>query len=54
MTFAALFLPTQSIGFSPKHTRFAGTLTLMADTLICLWTDLAEPVVMGATITVRR
>jgi len=39
-----LFLPTQSVGFSPEHTRFAGTLTLKADTLIRLWTELAESV----------
>jgi creatinine amidohydrolase len=39
-----LFLPTQSIGFSPEHTRFAGTLTLRAETLLRLWTELAESV----------
>ena len=39
-----LFLPTQSIGFSPEHMRFAGTLTLKADTLLRLWTELAESV----------
>ena len=39
-----LFLPTQSIGFSPEHTRFAGTLTLKAETVIRLWTELAESV----------
>ncbi len=40
----ALFLPTQSVGFSPEHTRFAGTLTLKAETIIQLWTELAESV----------
>lgn len=40
----ALFLPTQAIGFSPEHTAFAGTLTLKADTVIRLWTELAESV----------
>ncbi len=40
----ALFLPTQSVGYSPEHTAFAGTLTLKADTLIRLWTDIAESV----------
>ena len=40
----ALFLPTQAIGFSPEHTAFAGTLTLKADTIIALWTELAESV----------
>ena len=39
-----LFLPTQSIGFSPEHMRFAGTLTLRADTILRLWTELAESV----------
>jgi creatinine amidohydrolase len=40
----ALFLPTQAIGFSPEHTAFAGTLTLKAETVIRLWTELAESV----------
>ena len=40
----ALFLPTQTVGYSPEHTAFAGTLTLKADTLIRLWTDIAESV----------
>ncbi|MEO6017232.1 MAG: creatininase family protein [Polaromonas sp.] len=39
-----LFLPTQSIGFSPEHTGFAGTLTLKAETIIRLWTEIAESV----------
>lgn len=39
-----LFLPTQAVGFSPEHTRFAGTLTLKAETVIRLWTELAESV----------
>ena len=39
-----LFLPTQSVGFSPEHTRFAGTLTLKAETILRLWTELAESV----------
>jgi creatinine amidohydrolase len=38
----ALFLPTQAVGFSPEHTRFAGTLTLRAETLIRVWTELGE------------
>lgn len=37
-----LFLPTQSVGFSPEHAAFAGTLTLKAETVIRLWTDLGE------------
>lgn len=40
----ALFLPTQSVGFSPEHTRFAGTLTLKAETILRLWTEIAESV----------
>lgn len=39
-----LFLPTQSVGFSPEHTRFAGTLTLKAETILRLWTEVAESV----------
>jgi creatinine amidohydrolase len=39
-----LFLPTQAVGFSPEHTRFAGTLTLKSETVIRLWTELAESV----------
>ena len=38
----ALFLPTQAIGYSPEHTAFAGTLTLRAETVIRLWTEIAE------------
>jgi len=40
----ALFLPTQAVGYSPEHTAFAGTLSLKAETLIRLWTDIAESV----------
>jgi creatinine amidohydrolase len=40
----ALFLPTQAVGFSPEHTRFAGTLTLRAETLIRVWTEIGEGV----------
>lgn len=40
----ALFLPTQGVGFSPEHTRFAGTLTLKSETLIRLWTEIGEGV----------
>ncbi|PKO27524.1 MAG: creatininase [Betaproteobacteria bacterium HGW-Betaproteobacteria-9] len=40
----ALFLPTQAVGFSPEHTRFAGTLTLKADTVLRLWTEIGEGV----------
>jgi creatinine amidohydrolase len=40
----ALFLPTQAVGLSPEHARFAGTLTLKAETVIRLWTDIGESV----------
>jgi creatinine amidohydrolase len=40
----ALFLPTQAVGFSPEHAAYAGTLTLKVETLIRLWTDIAESV----------
>ena len=39
-----LFLPTQAVGFSPEHTAFAGTLTFKSETLIRLWTEIAESV----------
>ena len=39
-----LFLPTQAVGFSPEHDRFAGTLTLKSETVIRLWTDIGESV----------
>ena len=38
------FLPTQSVGLSPEHAAFPGTLTLKPETLIRLWTDIAESV----------
>lgn len=36
----ALFLPTQSVGLSPEHARFAGTLTLSPQTVLSLWSDI--------------
>ena len=39
-----LFLPTQSVGFSPEHTAFAGTLSLKSETIIKLWTEVGESV----------
>ena len=39
-----LFLPTQAVGFSPEHTAFPGTLTLKSETVIRLWTEIAESV----------
>ena len=38
------FLPTQAVGYSPEHARFAGTLTLKPETIVRLWTDIAESV----------
>ena len=38
----ALFLPTQAVGYSPEHTRFAGTLTLKAETVLRVWTEIGE------------
>jgi len=39
-----LFLPTQSVGKSNEHMRFPGTLTLSAETLLRVWTDIGESV----------
>ncbi len=40
----AVFLPAQVVGYSPEHTAFAGTLSLKAETVIRLWTEIAESV----------
>ncbi len=39
-----LFLPTQAVGLSPEHAAFPGTLTLKAETILRLWTDIGESV----------
>ena len=39
-----LVLPTQAIGLSPEHARFAGTLTLSAETLIRMWKEIGAGV----------
>ena len=39
-----LFLPVLRLGHSPEHAAFAGTLSLKAETVIRLWTDIAESV----------
>jgi creatinine amidohydrolase len=39
-----LILPTQAVGLSPEHAAFPGTLTLKAETIIRLWTDIGESV----------
>ena len=41
---SVLFLPTQAVGLSPEHQRFPGTLTLKAETVIALWTQIGESV----------
>jgi creatinine amidohydrolase len=46
-----LFLPTQAIGLSPEHARFPGTLTLKSETVIRLWTEIAESV---AAVGIRK
>lgn len=38
------FLPMQSVGKSNEHIAFPGTLTLSAETLIRLWTEIGESV----------
>jgi len=40
----ALFLPTQALGKSNEHQRFAGTLTLGAETLQRIWMDIGASV----------
>jgi len=37
-----LFLPTQQVGYSPEHSRFAGTLTLSFATVTAAWIELGE------------
>jgi creatinine amidohydrolase len=39
-----LFLPVQPAGYSPEHSAYPGTLSLKAETVIRLWTDIAESV----------
>ncbi len=50
-TLKVLFLPTQAIGLSPEHARFPGTLTLKSETVIRLWTEIAESV---AAVGIRK
>ncbi|WP_395689206.1 creatininase family protein [Caenimonas koreensis] len=38
----ALFMPTQQVGYSPEHSRFAGTLTLPYQSVIDTWVELGE------------
>lgn len=37
-----LFLPTQTVGYSPEHQAFAGTLTLSSTTVTASWIELGE------------
>jgi len=39
-----LFLPTQPVGLSPEHARFAGTLTLSSETVMRLWKEIGAGV----------
>lgn len=39
-----LFLPTQTIGYSPEHQSFAGTLTLEPQTVISVWLDIGASI----------
>jgi creatinine amidohydrolase len=41
---SVLVLPTQQVGYSPEHARFAGTLTLPVETVIATWIALGESV----------
>jgi creatinine amidohydrolase len=42
-----LFLPTQQVGYSPEHSRFAGTLTLSSATVAATWIALGECVALA-------
>jgi creatinine amidohydrolase len=46
-----LILPTQAVGLSPEHARFAGTLTFSNETILRVWTEIAECV---ATAGIRK
>ena len=42
-----LFLPTQQVGYSPEHSRFAGTLTLSSATVMASWIEIGEGVALA-------
>jgi creatinine amidohydrolase len=42
-----LFLPTQSAGYSPEHSRFPGTLTLSSGTVMASWIEIGECVALA-------
>jgi creatinine amidohydrolase len=48
---AALILPTSQVGKSTEHVRYPGTLTLSAETLTRVWTEIGDSV---ARAGVRR
>src|SRR5437870_914557 len=37
-----LVLPTQQVGYSPEHSRFAGTLTLSSATVANSWIEIGQ------------
>lgn len=37
-----LVLPTQAVGYSTEHSRFAGTLTLSIGTVVATWVEIGE------------
>jgi creatinine amidohydrolase len=39
-----LVLPAQVVGHSPEHARFPGTLSLSAETILALWTEIGAGV----------
>jgi len=43
-----LILPTTQVGKSTEHIAYPGTLTLEAETLTALWTEIGESVAAGA------
>jgi creatinine amidohydrolase len=42
-----LFLPTQQVGYSPEHSRFAGTLSLSSATVMASWIEIGEGVALA-------
>lgn len=44
-----LVLPTQAIGHSLEHERYAGTLSVSAETLLAAWLDIARGVARAGT-----
>jgi creatinine amidohydrolase len=42
-----IFLPTQQVGYSPEHSRYCGTLTFSAPTVIAAWTEIGMGVALA-------